>query len=414
VVLVVSAGNVSPPAVPHAPTEDDLRTGVREQLFSEDHALIDPACAVNALTVGAISRSAVPHTVSGIEDRPELVGSSPDCPAPFTRTGLLARNGTGLCRTVKPELVAYGGNLALLPQGRWRDNDPILGEPSLNHEFTQRLLKAACGTSVAAPFVTHVCALIEHHMRQLRGGNRISANLIRALAVHGALLPSAGEQSIRTGFSVAQARERILRVLGYGKPDPYRSCFSDNNRAVLWAEDDLPERCFHLYQFELPAEFLEQQGTRCIRVTLAYDPPVRGTRLEYMSRLMTMQLFRGVSDEQIRRALTETEGDATAVKLPDSSQRLKPQLFKWSTVQSAVCQSKKKTSFEKPADNKTDSSAWHVLVGCKHRFRTEQTETRQRYALVLSVEHSDDTVRLYEPLRLQVERLRARARVTGR
>ena len=61
----------------------------------------------------------------------------------------------------------------------------------------------------------------------------------------------------------------------------------------MFAEDALAERCFHLYRFELPAEFLDTRGTRGIRLALAYDPPVRGARLEYMSRTRTIQLFRG-------------------------------------------------------------------------------------------------------------------------
>jgi hypothetical protein len=59
--------------------------------------------------------------------------------------------------------------------------------------------------------------------------------------------------------------------MGYDVPDPYRSCYSDHHRAVLFAEDELTERRFHLYRFDLPAEFLEKRRIRIIRVTLAYD-----------------------------------------------------------------------------------------------------------------------------------------------
>jgi hypothetical protein len=407
IVLVVSAGNVTPPRVPHAPTEDDLRCAVRDQLFTDDHILIDPACAVNALTVGAISRLETPHNPSGRDGRPDPVGSPRNCPAPFTRAGLLAGSGTGAGRAVKLELVAYGGNLSLMPHGRWRFDDPVLGEPSLNFDFTNRLLSAATGTSVAAPYVTHVCALIEYRMRQLNGGRPISANLIRALATSGAVVPVAGEGWLGQGWSDAQANRRVLRTLGYGKPEPYRSCYSDKNRAVLYAEDALAERCFHLYRFELPAEFLETRGTRCIRLALAYDPPVRGTRLEYMSRTMTLQLFRGVTDGQIQNALADLDGDAAAVPLPDRTKRLEPQIYEWSTVQCAESRSKDIRSFLCADDDEGSRSVWHVLVGCKHRFPTPETAEPQRYALVLSVEHSDERVQVYQPLRVQMDALRA-------
>lgn len=416
IVLVVSAGNVTPPGVPHAPTEADLRAGVREQLFTDNHALIDPACSVTALTVGAISRLEVAHNPAGGTGRPDPVGSPRDCPAPFTRTGVLAGNGTGPCRAVKPDVVAYGGNLSLLPQGRWRFNDPILGEPSLNFDHTNRLLSTATGTSVAAPYVTHVCALIEHRMRLLNGGTPVSANLVRALAAHGAVVPAPVEDWLSQGVTESVANRRILRAVGYGKPDPYRCCYSDNNRAVLYAEDELAERCFHLYRFGLPADFLQVKGSRCIRVTLAYDSPVRGTRLEYLSRTMALRLYRGLSTEQIQQALAKSEGEVEAVELPSSAQRLtSPTLLEWSTLQSAECRSKDTRSFQNADDEEGVQTVWHILVHCKHRFPTPETEQRQGYALVLSIEHADETVQLYQPLRTQVtERVRARTRVTGR
>jgi hypothetical protein len=416
IVIVVSAGNASP-AVPPAPTEAEIRESLRERLFTDDHALIDPACAANALTVGAISRRELPDAAT--DERPDPVASPRDCPAAFTRTGMLATNGSGPCRAVKPELVAYGGNYSLLPHGAWRTSDPVLAEPSLHYDFTTRLLSVKCGTSVAAPYATHVCALIEHRMRLLNEGRNVSANLIRALAAHGAVVPDAAAEWLSGELTEAQANRRVLRAVGYGKPDPYRCCFSDNHRVVLYAEDELAEKWFHLYRFELPQEFLDRRGMRCIRVTLAYDPPVRGTRLEYLSRTMTLRLYRGLSTERIQLALAKAEGEIEDVDLPGSAQRLaSPTLFEWSTLQSMECRSRVITSYLNPDDDEATRSIWHVLVACKHRFPTEETERRQRYALVLSLEHADETVWIYQPLAVQAqvqvrERARARARVTG-
>jgi hypothetical protein len=414
IVIVVSTGNVAFPAIPTAASQEEFQQSIREQLFSSDHTLIDPACAVNTLTVGAISRNAVPHSASGHPDaRPDFVGSPKDCPAPFTRTGLLGSSGRGPCRAVKPELVAYGGNLVLLPygEGRWRDNDPFLAEPSLYYDFNRRLLSVACGTSVAAPYVTHVCSLVEHRLRQLMCQRSPSANLIRALAAHSAEVPHTARAWLSLGSSRAEDLCRERRVLGFGLPDPYRACYSDNNRTVLMAEDVLAERHFHLYNFELPGDFLERQGVRCIRVTLAFDPPVRGTRLEYLSRTMMMQLLRGVTTEQIQRAVAKLEGDAVAVKLPESKKHLSPTMLEWSTVQSAVVRSRYRTTFECRKDSPAVRRLWHVLVGCKHRFPTEETDSGQRYALVVSLEHSDGRVQIYEPLREQML-ARVRQRVT--
>ena len=147
--------------------------------------MIDPASAMLALTVGSIARSDKPFKAfTNPEQRSVLVGAPPFGPSPFTRAGRLASTGAGPAKAVKPELIAFGGNYYVFFAGKWLGNDVLLGEPSLTLDYTTsgRLLKAATGTSVAAPFVTHVCALVEHGLKQLsRWQSRPpSANLIRA------------------------------------------------------------------------------------------------------------------------------------------------------------------------------------------------------------------------------------------
>jgi hypothetical protein len=128
-----------------------------------------------------------------------------------------------------------------------------------------------------------------------------------------------------------------------------------------------------------------------------------------------MQLFRDLSTELIQNALGESEGNASAVSLPVRSKRLEPQIYESSTVQSAECRSDDIRSFENADDDEGVRNSWHILVGCKHCFPTESTRQPQCYALALTVEHSDDTVRVSQPLSLQVtERLRTRARVGER
>lgn len=88
IVIVVSAGNVASPAIPNASSQEEFQQSVRDQLFSSEHTLIDPACAVNAVTVGAVSRNEVPHdAASDPEARPDFVGSPKDCPAPLPGLG---------------------------------------------------------------------------------------------------------------------------------------------------------------------------------------------------------------------------------------------------------------------------------------------------------------------------------------
>jgi subtilisin family serine protease len=109
VVLVVAAGNVISPAIPAVATAEDFQREVREQLFEPDHALTDPACAVNVLTVGAIAREEVSFDARRFPDRrPPIVGSPAFCPSPFTRAGIIETAAGGVGRAVKPELAKGG------------------------------------------------------------------------------------------------------------------------------------------------------------------------------------------------------------------------------------------------------------------------------------------------------------------
>ncbi len=97
VVLVVAAGNVISPAIPSLTTSEDFQREVSERLLTRDHALTDPACAVNVLTVGAIARTDVPFDAQRYpQRRPPLVAHPP-----WGRLRSLAR---GLSTPMREEL----------------------------------------------------------------------------------------------------------------------------------------------------------------------------------------------------------------------------------------------------------------------------------------------------------------------
>jgi hypothetical protein len=160
VIIMVSAGNVYNPKIPDGSSREDIRDSARDQLLTPEHRLIDPGTAAICLSVGSIARREDPYD-SGGTSMSRLAISPRKAPSVFTRTGF------GVAKAIKPDLVAYGGDYALqqIPGGDkgWVRNDPNLGEPSLRNSLRNaRLFKAFCGTSLAAPHVTHVAALIEH------------------------------------------------------------------------------------------------------------------------------------------------------------------------------------------------------------------------------------------------------------
>ena len=406
IVLIVSAGNNTSPDVPAASSRADLRRGSLENIYSADHALIDPATAANALTVGAVARTEQParHNLRFPGDVHPPVASPPEAPSPFTRTGISDGRGGGLHRSIKPELVAYGGNYLLnltVPPYEWTGNDPHLGEPSLAFNFATsgKPFSSACGTSFAAPFVTHIAARVEHLFKQR--GRPASLNLIRALIVHSARYAQSAIDFITTNR--ADAELSILRAMGYGKPSPEMSLYSSDNRVVLFAEDEIADDQYQLYELKLPQEFITGNDRRRIRLTLAYDPPVRESRKEYIGKTMWFELFRDESAASIQNHMADPVAHRIkSEKLTPTESRLE-----WSTVQSA--------SFEAKLSSKLAVGGkprkFHVLVGCQKRFSGE--DPFQRYALVASLEHEKTDVRLYEATRILIpaQRVRNRARL---
>lgn len=419
IVIVVSAGNVANPEVPQVCDSADFQREVFRNLSGPEHALIDPACAANVLTVGSIARADVVSTrFTGRNpgDRVTLVGSPQQCPSPFTRIGFYGNRGHGLHRSVKPELVGYGGNYCLdqATRTRWQKNEPNLGEPSLAYDFNQtgRLLSVSCGTSCSAPYVTHVAAQVENALKLgPYQGRMFSANLVRALVVHSAELDGATADWCSEGNAETDAEGILLKTVGYGRPTVERAAFSDDNRVVLISEDEVQENHIHLYELEIPASFVQTRGRRWVRVTLAYDPPVRGTRSDYLGRTMWFQMYRGLtSDAVIAAAANSTDGNPPPIPKRNKVKSRPPfQSLVWSTVQSASFEGRQNRAFAySPAAGAPYT--FHILVGCTKRFETELSDM-QRYSLVVSLEHSDDQVRIYQEIQQRVAQ-RARVRQT--
>jgi hypothetical protein len=183
-------------------------------------------------------------------------------------------------------------------------------------------------------------------------------------------------------------------------PDVNRALFSSGQHVVLVAEDELPDDVFHLYELEVPPEFLSLTSKRRIRVTLAYDPPVKGTRKEYLRRKLFFRFMCGQPTDEIVQASTQGRD----LEQPDITPAY--QTVKDSTVQSVVFEGTRGSRFGQGNDPEA-SAVWHILVRSEPRLETEGFPP-QRYALVASLEHTDAEVRLYQKVRVRVEtRIRA-------
>ncbi|RMV42773.1 hypothetical protein ALP10_200245 [Pseudomonas syringae pv. helianthi] len=173
--FIVSTGNFvgsNDPAVP----VNSWREEYPEYLLDERSVIIDPAPALNVLTVGSIARHDATYDSQRYPEIHQLAPAFENQPSPFTR------HGPSVKGALKPELVAAGGNLACpmhQANAQWRAEMRGLGVLSMNHQFQgNTLFKEISGTSFSAPYITHLAG------RLLNEHPEASANLLRAMLVN--------------------------------------------------------------------------------------------------------------------------------------------------------------------------------------------------------------------------------------
>ncbi|HML27631.1 MAG TPA: S8 family peptidase, partial [Hyphomicrobium sp.] len=284
--IVVSTGNAK---APWGRNPDAIITEYPGYLTAPENRLIDPATAANVITVGALAHANGLHDnvdspqVQHIADRNE--------PSPITRSG------PGIGGAIKPELCDYGGTVIFdghsnsLQRGQ---EVASAGVVTLEPEYRRSLFTAATGTSFAAPRIAYKAALLAGRYPQS------SANMLRAMLALSADIPQ--EAALRLdGIEAGNPPGPNARqCLGYGVPDLVRALASDDNRAILLADrQELELDQVALYAVPIPDTFRSTKGPRTIRVSLAFDPPVRHTRMEYLAVRMSFKLLRGLSHAQV-------------------------------------------------------------------------------------------------------------------
>jgi subtilisin family serine protease len=364
VLIIVSAGNRNDltssfgdgivAAYPHFLTEVGSR-------------IIEPATAVNVLTVGAVAHG------NGLDDADgDLVGVRPICglnePAPFTRTG------PGIRGMTKPELVDSGGNAV------WDgpSNKIVTGSQkasagiwAFSHLPIETLFCSRSGTSMSAPNVAYKAALL------LTNFPKASANLLRALLGIAATIPSAITQ--RAGGLSGKA---VHATCGHGVANAKYAASSEDDRVVLYAEASLPLDHFAVFEVPIPAEFQTVKGEKEIRVSLAFDPIVRHTRADYVGVTMGWRLLRGASEAEVFdhfRKWTKEEGKPP--EFPNKfvcSSDPGPQLRETGTLQVGTYTGK--------VDISDYGDKYFVAVWCGRRWAPD-TVKEQNFAICVQLRH---------------------------
>ena len=375
ILFVVSTGNQSDLLRKYG---EDILNQYPGYLLDSSSRLLDPATAANVLSIGSIAHS------NGLEEGDEeLAGVRPICeadaPSPFTRSG------PGIRGMIKPDLVDYGGNAvwdgpvqALVSGGKkssagvWAFHD----EP-----ITKQLFRSRSGTSFSTPIIANKAASL------LASYPAAPANFLRAM------LALSGETTSQSSELFAPPpNQDLLMVCGNGIPNLDHALSSDDSRVVFHTDDQLDLDCFAVYELPIPDLFQTTNGLREIKVSLAFDAPVRRTRADYLGVTMGWRLLRGANEKDVFdkfRIWEEAEGEPP--EFPDKNNcKTFPgsQLREKGTLQCA--------SFTARTNISNYGSKYYIAVWCRRRWAPEDIKM-QRFSLAVQLRHEAD-IGLYQSL----------------
>ncbi len=293
VLFLVSAGNHGQPIGLGCPWSElatvpveEIRDRMVKAVAAETRhrRLLSPAEGMNVLTVGAIHEDSDPTPL-----RPSWID-----PAIFGFPSPINAQGQGYRRSVKPDVLAPGGRVALLRP--LQDSDTELSMPRVAYGPGQLVATPgptagdvsatvpSRGTSNATALMSRAAAFLAPVLAELReseGGqilNRLAEAIwLKALLVHGAGWGEAGEayQALfKTRNNSNELAEYLTRLLGFGRVDfdAVREC--TETRVTALAGGTLTAETGAEHRFPLPPSFSGKRGRRRLVVTLAWMTPV--------------------------------------------------------------------------------------------------------------------------------------------
>lgn len=271
-----------------ASSADELRQHVVKAIAADarHRRLLSPAEGMNVLTVGATHEDGDTAAL-----RPNWVDpAAPGFPSPINA------QGQGYKRSIKPDVLAPGGRVALVPP--WQATNTELSTPGAGIVYGPGQLVAvpgsmggdvnavvpSRGTSNATALMSRASALLAPVLAELReteGGealDQIPRSLwLKALLVHGARWGEAGatyRPLFKTQDNGNKLAEYLTRLLGFGRVDldAVRECTA--SRVTALAGGTLTAEAGAEHRFPLPPSLSGKRGWRRLVVTLAWMTPV--------------------------------------------------------------------------------------------------------------------------------------------
>lgn len=279
ILFVISAGNYQIDEVQRAIDEN---INYPSYLLDPKARLRNPAQAFSALCVGSLCENdVILFDNSSLGHQPI---SSVNHPSPFSRSGTLIGN------IVKPDVIEFGGNLAITGDRRVRRLKE-LSIPVANRDFVGGgLLTYHCGTSLSAPKVSNLAIKVQNQ------NPFASANLIRALIINSAEWPEMFADVFKyprnpLGATTEDIICNTLKMCGYGLPREEKALSANENCIIFttedylsWTEEDKTSSKTYpgkvsFYTIRLNGEDVKKNlppGMPIrVKVTLVFNPPVR-------------------------------------------------------------------------------------------------------------------------------------------
>ncbi|MFJ4166865.1 S8 family serine peptidase [Microbacterium sp. NPDC089698] len=254
-VIVTSAGNIEYEQV------EDVKSYL-DALRDDSARVAAPGTAALSVTATAIAeddtidRSRNPHAVA-------LARAGHH--APYARTGPV--RGSKAAGRQKPEFSANGGNWAIdTATDNLVTDSAELAVTTLIPPVNGRLFGASTGTSLAAPRVAHELAKIATRYPDA------SANLLRAL------LALSGSRKYRK-----KDRKTPFLSSAYGVPAGDDVLESSGTRVIFTFEGSMSTNSHAVLEIPIPELFATGSSAREISIALAFDPPVRRSRKDYIA-----------------------------------------------------------------------------------------------------------------------------------
>lgn len=391
VLFIVSAGNMPISKLSGL----DWKTKYPEYLNNEDWAIIEPAPALNVLTVGSLARYDQSFNSQRYANDPaESPISRRNQPSPFTR------HGPSIGGAIKPELLGYGGNWAINTRaGTNALVDSGLGELSTHWNFTTgNLFSLKSGTSMAAPHVAYLAANL------LSEYPKANSNLLRALLVAHASVPEESKVLFEND-------DKLRQVCGYGRVNHHALFHSLENEVTLFSDERITNKHHHFYEIPIPDEFITKgKRLREITIAIAYLPHVRSTRINYKATRIDFKLVTSSSLDHVKDMFNKATDKNSHKNIPElNGADINARRRGKGTVQVATWKFERLIKCS-PLSKKR---LFVVITRNDYPWGEIYSSTEESYSLVICLrDRENEQARLYTELRTRLQaRTRARVRV---